>query len=131
MKQGGEMDTDNISNRIIFAAIEVHRTLGLGLLESAYEECMCHELPLQGLAFERQKPLPVFYKGVNLDCGYRLDLVVENKVILELKSVIRFDPIHSAQLLTYLRLSGMKLGMLLNFNVPLMKDGIKRVVNGL
>jgi GxxExxY protein len=131
LKQGGEMDTDNISNRIIFAAIEVHRTLGLGLLESAYEECMCHELPLQGLAFERQKPLPVFYKGVNLDCGYRLDLVVENKVILELKSVIRFDPIHSAQLLTYLRLSGMKLGMLLNFNVPLIKDGIKRVVNGL
>jgi GxxExxY protein len=125
------METDIISNRIIWAAIEVHRSLGAGLLESAYEECMCHELSLQGLSFERQKQLPVFYKGANLDCGYRLDLVVEGKIILELKSVIRIEPIHHAQLLTYLRLSGLKLGILLNFNVPLMKDGIKRVVNGL
>jgi GxxExxY protein len=125
------METDIISNRIICAAIEVHRSLGAGLLESAYEECMCHELSLQGLSFERQKQLPVFYKGANLDCGYRLDLVVEGKIILELKSVIRIEPIHHAQLLTYLRLSGLKLGILLNFNVPLMKDGIKRVVNGL
>lgn len=122
---------DPISHQVLLAAIEVHRTLGPGLLESAYEECLCHELQLQGLRFERQVPLPVAYKGVRLDCGYRLDLVVEEKVILELKSTSRFEPIHEAQLLTYLRLTKLKLGLLLNFNVPLMRDGIKRIVNGL
>ncbi len=120
-----------ISNRILCAAIEVHRSLGPGLLESAYEECLCHEFQLLGLTFERQKPLPIIYKGVNLECGYRLDFVVEEKVVLELKSIHRLEPIHEAQLLTYLKLSGLKLGILLNFNAPLMKDGIKRIVNGL
>jgi len=122
---------DRISSKIILAAIEVHRTLGPGLLESAYEGCLGHELRLQGLKFERQISLPVIYKGLELDCGYRLDLIVEEKIILELKTVKAFEPIHEAQLLTYLRLTGLKLGMLLNFIVPLMKDGIKRIVNGL
>jgi GxxExxY protein len=122
---------DEISNRVIVAAIEVHRHLGPGLLESAYEECLWQELKLHDLACERQVALPVAYKGTNLDCGYRMDLVVEGKVILELKSVAKFEPIHKAQVLTYLKLSGMKLGLLFNFNVPLMKDGIKRIVNGL
>lgn len=101
------------------------------MLESAYEECLCHELRLQGLNFERQTPLPICYKEISLDCGYGLDLLVEGKVVLELKSIQRFEPIHEAQLLTYLRLSELKQGILLNFNVPLMKDGIKRIVNGL
>ncbi len=128
----GDMSMENlISSKIILAAIEVHRTLGPGLLESAYERCLCHELALQDISFEKQVPLPVTYKGVNLDCGYRLDLVVEGKVILELKSVARFEAIHDAQLLTYLRLTRLKLGLLLNFNVDLMKNGIKRIVNGL
>ncbi len=122
---------DQLSNRIILSAIEVHRTLGPGLLESAYEECLCHEFSLNGLSFIRQAQIPVAYKGMSLECGYRLDLVVEDKVVLELKSVFKLEPIHDAQLLTYLRLSGYKLGLLLNFNVPLMRDGIKRIVNGL
>jgi GxxExxY protein len=122
---------NQISNKVILAAIEVHRNLGPGLLESAYEECICRELALNGICFERQLTLPVEYKGVALDCGYRLDLVVEKKVVLELKSVSRLEPIHDAQLLTYLKLSGLKLGLLLNFNATLMKDGIKRIVNGL
>lgn len=125
------MKEDHLSHRIILAAIEVHRHLGPGLLESAYEECLCQELQLQAVKFERQVSLPVTYKGISLDCGYKLDIVVEHKIILELKSIIKFEPIHQAQLLTYLKLSGMKLGLLLNFNVPLMKDGLKRVVNGL
>lgn len=122
---------DQISSRVVLAAIEVHRHLGPGLLESAYEECLCRELTLQGLSFARQVELPVSYKGLALDCGYRMDVVVEEKVALELKSVHRFEPIHTAQLLTYLKLSNLKLGLLLNFNVPLMKEGLKRVVNGL
>lgn len=122
---------DPISNKVLLAAIEVHRTLGPGLLESAYEECLCHELKLQCLQFQRQVALPVAYKGLYLDCGYRMDLVVAGKLVLELKSVARFEPIHDAQLLTYLKLTGLKLGLLLNFNVPLMRDGIKRIVNGL
>lgn len=122
---------DAISNRIICAAIEVHRILGPGLLESAYEECLCREFQLNNIAFERQVGLPVEYKGSRIDCGYRLDLLVENLVVLELKSVIKLDPIHQAQLLTYLKLAEKKLGILLNFNVPLMRDGIKRVVNNL
>jgi len=125
------MFENEISSRIICAAVEVHRTLGPGLLETAYEECLCHELSLRGVAFDRQKVLPVFYKGKLLDCSYRLDVVVEGKVVLELKSVTRFEPIHDAQLLTYLKLSELKLGLLLNFNVSLMRDGVKRIVNGL
>ncbi len=122
---------NTISNQVIGAAIEVHRHLGPGLLESAYEKCLCHELKLRGLSFERQKDLPVCYKGSRLECGYRLDIIVEAVVILELKSVRKLEPIHEAQLLTYLKLSNLKLGLLLNFNVPLMRDGIQRIVNNL
>ena len=122
---------NQISGRIILSAIEVHRTLGPGLLESAYEKCLCHELSLNGIFFEQQVSLPVHYKGLELDCGYRMDLVVEKKVVLELKFVSRIEPIHEAQLLTYLNLSDLKLGLLLNFNVPVMKNGIKRIVNNL
>ena len=122
---------DKFSKEIIGAAIEVHRHLGPGLLESAYEECMSHELNLRGLSFERQKPLVLTYKGKNLDCGYRLDLVVEGLVILEFKAVDRIEPIHEAQLLTYLKLSDLKLGILINFNVPILKNGMKRLVNNL
>jgi len=123
------MDINKLSNRIIGAAIEVHKTLGPGLLESAYEQCLCHELSLRGLSFERQKELPVIYRGLKLDCGYRLDIVVEDAIILELKSCEKIEPIHKAQLLTYLRLSGISLGLILNFNVPAMRDGIVRIVN--
>ena len=113
---------------IIGAAIEVHRELGPGLLESAYEECLCHELTLRGLRYTRQEALPVVYKGVHLDCGYRLDVVVENGITLELKASEALLPIHEAQLLTYLRLRGLSLGLLINFNVPVLKDGIRRRV---
>lgn len=104
----------------------MHRALGPGLLESAYEECLCHELQLRGLDCRRQIDLPVRYKGIHLDCGYRLDVVVEESVILELKSVEKLLPIHEAQLLTYLRLSDIRVGLLVNFNVPVLKDGIVR-----
>jgi GxxExxY protein len=120
---------NQLSSKIIGAAIEVHKTLGPGLLESAYEECLCHELSLQGLLFEKQKPLSVDYKGKKLHCGYRLDIVVEKEVIIELKSCEKVEPIHKAQLLTYLKLSGLNLGLILNFNVSLMRDGIVRIVN--
>lgn len=124
-------EEDKLSNEIIGAAIEVHRNLGPGLLESAYEECLCRELSIRNISFERQKILPVSYKGVKLDCGYRLDVVVGGLVILELKAVDRIEPIHEAQLLTYLKLSDLRLGMLINFNVPILKNGIKRIANGL
>jgi GxxExxY protein len=123
------MNMNQLSSKIIGAAIEVHKTLGPGLLESAYEECLCHELSIQGLFFEKQKSLSLNYKGKKLDCGYRLDIVVEKTVIIELKSCEKIEPIHKAQLLTYLKLSGLNLGLILNFNVPLMRDGIVRVVN--
>jgi len=125
------MDINKLSNRIIGAAIEVHKAIGPGLLESTYEECICHELSLGDLSIERQKPLAVQYKGIILDCGYRLDAVVEKAIILELKSCENIEPIHKAQLLTYLKLSGLKLGLLLNFNVTLMREGIVRIVNEL
>ena len=125
------MDINKLSGEIIGAAIEVHKALGPGLLESAYEECICHELSIGGLSLERQKLLAVRYKGINLDCGYRLDVVVEDAIILELKSCEKIKPIHKAQLLTYLKLSGFKLGLLLNFNVTLMREGIVRIVNKL
>ncbi|MEP6662032.1 MAG: GxxExxY protein [Verrucomicrobiota bacterium] len=117
-----------ISEAVIGAAIEVHRAIGSGLLESAYEECLCHELTLRQIPFQRQYPLPICYKGVQLDCGYRLDLLVSDQIVVELKSVEQLLPIHEAQLLTYLRLSKCKLGLLINFNVPLLKDGIIRRV---
>ena len=123
------MNMNQLSSKILGAAIEVHKTLGPGLLESAYEECLCHELSIQGLLFEKQKPLSIDYKGKKLDCGYRLDIVVEKAVIIELKSCEKIEPIHKAQLLTYLKLSGLNLGLILNFNVPLMRDGIVRIVN--
>ena len=114
---------------MIGAGIEVHRGLGPGLLESAYEACLAFELLERGLEVEQQKALPVVYREVKLDVGYRLDLVVENKVIIEVKSVDRLAPIHQAQLLSYLKLSGSKVGLLINFNVQVLKHGIKRVVN--
>jgi len=125
------MDINELSSKIIGAAIEVHRALGPGLLESAYEKCLCYELNQRGLTFERQRSLPVIYKGQKIDCGYKLDVVVENTIILELKSCEEIEPIHKAQLLTYLKLSGFKLGLLLNFNVPFLREGIVRIANGL
>ena len=124
------MELNKITGKIIQAGIEVHRHLGPGLLESAYEECLCHELHLMGLSFERQKGLPVEYKGIKLDCGCRLDLVVEDKVIVEIKSVEKLLPIHEAQVLTYLKLSGLRIGLLMNFNCPVLKEGIKRLISG-
>ena len=121
--------TDNeITHEIIGAAIEVHKRLGPGLLESAYEECLLHELRIRNLAVERQKGLPVIYKEVKLDCGYRLDLLVEGRVVVELKSVENLAPIHEAIILTYLRLSGQKTGLLINFNVTVLKDGVRRFI---
>ena len=120
-----------LTHQVIGAAMEVHTHLGPGLLESAYEECLCHELNALKFPYERQIALPVTYKGVSLDCGYRMDVVVAGSLLLELKSVETLLPIHEAQLLTYLRLSGMRLGLLVNFNVPLLKTGIKRMVNHL
>ena len=126
------MDINKLSSKIIGAAIEVHKTLGPGLLESAYEECLCHELDRNNLFFERQKALPVVYKGKRLDCGYKMDIVVEKTIVLELKSCNYIKPpIHRAQLLTYLKLSGLTLGLLLNFKVSVMRDGIVRIVNRL
>ena len=119
-----------LTQRIISAAIEVHRYLGPGLLESTYENCLCREFSDRDITFERQVPLPVVNKGLKLDCGYRLDFLVENEVVVELKAVTQLEKIHEAQLLTYLRLTGKKLGLLLNFNVLLMKHGIKRMANG-
>lgn len=121
------MDINNLTGQIIGAAIEVHKVLGPGLLESTYEECLCRELVLRDISFERQKEVPIEYKGCRLDCGYRLDLLVKNKLILELKVVERIEPIHEAQLITYLKLTGLNLGLLVNFNVPVLKDGIRRL----
>jgi GxxExxY protein len=120
---------DRITESIIGAAIEVHRALGPGLLESAYEACLAFELAQRGLSVEQQKPLPVIYREVKLDCGYRLDLLIEEQVIVEVKAVDRLTPIHQAQLLSYLRLSSCKVGLLINFNVKVLKDGLRRVVN--
>ncbi len=122
------MDNHQLTHEIIGAAIEVHRFLGPGLLESAYEECFCHELTLRNLGVQRQVPVPVVYKEVKLECGYRLDLVVEKEVVLELKSIEAFSPVHEAVMLTYLRLSGYRIGLLINFNVTILKDGIRRFV---
>jgi len=123
------MDINKLTWEVIGAAIEVHKTLGPGLLESVYEECLCRELQLCEISYERQKSLPVEYKGEMLDCGYRLDLMVEDRLIVELKSCEELQPIHEAQLLTYLKLTNKKIGLLINFNVPVLKDGIKRMAN--
>ncbi|HEX6386361.1 MAG TPA: GxxExxY protein [Anaerolineae bacterium] len=120
---------NRITGSIIGAAIEVHRALGPGLLESAYESCLAFELTERGLKVEPQKPLPVVYREVKLDCGYRLDLLVEEAVILEIKAVARLLPIHEAQLLSYLKLSDCRVGLLINFNVQVLKKGIRRIVN--
>lgn len=120
---------DRITEKIIGCAIEVHKGLGPGLLESAYEECLCYELNRIGLKFERQVPLPVVYKGVKLDCSYRMDIVVENSVIVEVKAVENLIPVHDAQLLSYLKLYDKKVGLLMNFHVPILKKGLKRIIN--
>ena len=125
------MKENDISQIVIGCAIEVHKALGPGLLESAYEECLYFELLAAGLKVERQKPLPVVYKEVKLDAGYRFDLLVENCVVVELKSVEGLNDVHTAQVLTYLKLSGCKLGLLINFNVVRLVDGVKRLVNKL
>ncbi len=122
-------ELNKITEAIIGAAINVHRELGPGLLESAYEACLAFDLSDTRLFIEQQKPLPVIYKNVKLDCGYRLDLLVEKEVIVELKSVEKILPIHKAQLMSYLKLSGCKVGLLINFNVEVLKDGIVRIVN--
>jgi GxxExxY protein len=124
-----ERQENDISGKIIGAGIEVHKHLGPGLLESAYEECLCCELGLRGIDFTRQVPLPLNYKGLKLDCGYRLDLLVEDKIIVELKTVEAIAPIHEAQMLTYLKVRDMRVGLIINFNVRLLVDGIKRLVN--
>ncbi|MCF6312483.1 MAG: GxxExxY protein [Verrucomicrobiales bacterium] len=122
------MKFSKLSNDVLGCAIEVHRTLGPGLLESTYQQCLARELHLSHIAFKSEQPLPVEYKGIQLDCGYRIDILVENEIILELKAVESLKGIHEAQLLTYMKLSGIKQGFLLNFNVNMMKDGIKSFV---
>ena len=121
------MELNEITDQIIGAAIEVHRALGPGLLESAYEACLAYELMERGLVVERQKALPVFYKEVSLDVGYRLDLLVARKVVVELKTVNSLTPLHKAQLMSYMRMGGFSLGLLINFNVRLLKQGVQRV----
>jgi GxxExxY protein len=124
--------TENELSRIVFdCALKVHQSLGPGLLESAYEECLFYELKKMGLNVEKQKPLPLIYEEVKLDVGYRIDIIVENKLIVEIKSVEALNDVHFAQLLTYLKLTSCKLGLLINFNVSLIKNGVKRVVNNL
>ena len=120
-------ERDPLSHKVIGLAIEVHRGLGPGLLESAYEECLCYELKINDISFRRQVPLPVVYKSIKLDCGYRMDIVVDDKLIVELKAVEKLLPVHEAQLLTYLKLSGRRTGLLMNFNTPVLKDGIRRL----
>ncbi len=124
-------ELENIAAQVMDAAFEVHRHLGPGLLESSYEMAFCFELSRLGLSFERQKDMPVSYKGVRLDCGYRLDVVVAGEILVELKAIESLMPVHEAQLLTYLKLSNKRLGFLINFNVPLLKQGLKRLVHRL
>jgi len=119
---------EQLTEQLIGAFIEVHSQLGAGLLESAYQECLCHELTLRNIKFRRQVPLPVIYKGMKLECGYRLDIVAEEKVVIEIKTVEKLLPVHEAQLLTYLKLSGYKVGLLVNFNCEVIRNGLKRMV---
>ena len=129
MKHFDHTDINQLTGEVINAAIEVHKTLGPGLLESIYEECLCHEVGLKKIPYERQKELPIEYKGIKLNANFRLDVLVNKQLILEIKSCDTLLPIHEAQLLTYLKLTGIKLGLLINFNVPMLKDGIKRIAN--
>ena len=122
------LEHEKLTEAILAAVIEVHRTLGPGLLESTYEQCLCHELILRGMSIQRQFDCPVVYKGIKLDCGYRIDILVEGIVILELKAVDKITPVHQAQLITYMKLANKKVGFLLNFNTKLIKDGIVRRV---
>ena len=122
------MDVNKVTENIIGASIEVHRALGPGLLESAYEECLCYELEQRGIQFDRQYNLPIIYKGVNIDCGYRIDLLIENQVVVELKAIERLLPLHDAQLLSYLKPGDWKVGLLINFNVPVLKQGVRRKI---
>jgi len=124
-----DKDFDSLSGVVIGCAIEVHRHLGPGLLESAYEQCLARELSLKGIPFRLQVPLPVHYKGMNLDCGYRMDLLVGEQLIVELKSVDKLNNIHEAQLITYMKLANIKTGLLMNFNCEILKSGIKRFMN--
>jgi GxxExxY protein len=123
------MNEDQISNKIIGCAIEVHKKLGPGLLESAFQECLMYELKEAGLNVKKEKPMPIIYKEVHLDHGYRIDILVEDKVVIEIKTVEDFSDVHLAQVLTYLRLGNYKLGLLLNFNTAVLKNGIKRIIN--
>ena len=125
------MEINKLTRELIGAAIEVHRVLGPGLLESAYEACLCRELEIRGIAYERQRALPLEYKGIRVECSYRVDILVVGTVVIEVKAVESLEPIHSAQLLTYLKLGGWHVGLLINFNVPMVKDGIIRLVNNL
>ena len=129
MKHLDHTDINQLTGEVINAAIEVHRTLGPGLLESIYEECLCHEFGLRKIPYERQKELPIEYKGIRLNANLRLDALVNKQLILEIKSCDTLLPIHEAQLLTYLKLTGLKIGLLINFNVPVLKEGIKRIAN--
>ncbi|MBC3833602.1 GxxExxY protein [Undibacterium amnicola] len=126
-RRDAETLSDTLTERVIGAAIEVHRVLGPGLLESAYEHCLCHELSLRDIRFTRQITLPVHYKGVEIEAAYRLDLLIENSLLIELKSLEKLQEIHKAQVLTYLRLTGYETALLINFMVPVLKDGIKRI----
>jgi len=123
------MTDAELTHEIIGSAIEVHRMLGPGLLESAYEECLARELTIRNIRFERQRPVPVVYKDVKLECGYRIDIFVDGRVVVELKAVEALAPIHDAILLTYLRLTSCRTGLLINFNVPALKNGVRRLVN--
>ena len=122
------MDINEITSRIIGCAIEVHKNLGPGLLESSYEECLVFELEREGLYVKRQYPVPVIYKEIKLDCGYRVDLMVEDSVVVELKVVDEINPVHEAQVLTYLKFSGKRIGLLINFNVTVLKHGLRRFI---
>ena len=122
------MTDKQLTHEIIGATISVHRELGPGLLEAVYEECLCHELTARSIVFKRQQPIPVVYKGTKLDCGYRADIVVLGRVIVEIKAIASVAPVHDAVMLTYLRLSGCKIGLLINFYSPVLKDGMKRYV---
>jgi len=126
--KGMKREFSGLSNRVIGCAIEVHRILGPGLLESTYQQCLAHELKVNGIQFRLEHPLPVEYKGIHLDCGYRVDVLVEDEIVLELKSVDEVKGIHEAQLLTYMKLSGVRQGFLINFNVQRLKDGLKSFV---
>lgn len=127
-KSIGELN--RITGQVIGAAIEVHRQLGPGLLESSYRECLCRELLVRGISFERERPLPLSYKGIHLGCGYRIDVLVANSVVVEVKAIEALAPIHEAQLLTYLRIGGWRLGLLINFNVSVLKNGVRRRILG-